>query len=40
VLADQGALTEARAAAKRAVDLGGDDAPVYRTTLEEISAAI
>jgi tetratricopeptide (TPR) repeat protein len=40
VLADQGALTEARAAAKRAVDLGGDDATVYRTTLEEISAAI
>jgi tetratricopeptide (TPR) repeat protein len=40
VLAEKGDLSEALAAAKRAVDLGGRDAAVYRTTLDEISAAI
>jgi hypothetical protein len=40
VLAEKGDLGEALAAAKRAVDLGGSDAAVYRTTLEEISEAI
>jgi tetratricopeptide (TPR) repeat protein len=40
VLAEKGDLHEALAAAKRAVDLGGRDAAVYRTTLNEISAAI
>jgi tetratricopeptide (TPR) repeat protein len=40
VLAEQGALTEALAAAKRAVDLDGASTPTYQATLKEISAAI
>jgi tetratricopeptide (TPR) repeat protein len=40
VLAEQGELTEALAAAKRAVDLGGAGASTYRATLDEISEAI
>jgi tetratricopeptide (TPR) repeat protein len=39
VLAAQGARDEALSAARRAVDLGGAHAEVYRRTLEEISGA-
>jgi Tetratricopeptide repeat/Peptidase_C39 like family len=39
VLAAQGARDEALIAARRAVDLGGSHAEVYRRTLEEISGA-
>jgi tetratricopeptide (TPR) repeat protein len=38
VLAEQGELDEALAAAKRAVDLGGSQAATYRATLDEIAA--
>jgi tetratricopeptide (TPR) repeat protein len=38
VLAEQGELDEALAAAKRAVDLGGSQAATYRATFDEIAA--